>query len=123
MYYKVVYNYKEKLLPLVHCFIGVEYKVNEWTKPIEGTHLICVDNINDAIFWNKLYGGEIWECEVIKTKKTPVFLKKSNAFTDNVREFINKIIKLKRAKKKFTHLLQKGDYVFCDAIKLTKRVI
>jgi len=121
-YYKVVQNHGGKLFPLVHPAIGVEYKVDEWTKPLEGTQLICLDSLIEAKRWSDNWNGEIWECEVIKTKSIPIFLLKGNIDTYNVLDFIKKISKLKKSKKKFTHLLDKASYVFCDSIKLTQKV-
>ena len=87
-YYKVVQKINNKLFSLVHPSIGIEYEINKWTKPLEGTHLMCLDNLEGANWWKKSYDGEIWECEIIKTKKIPVFLNRGNATTENVLKFI-----------------------------------
>jgi len=137
-YYKVVrqgryntenvYDSCRTISPELKC----SYSLNKWTYPlVKGSKLMVFDNLSDAITFiinTNTYDLDdiIFECEVKKpSKKWAIFrwlcVPQENTYI--------KICKLRLQKKKFTHLLDKDENkhipygtVFCDAVKLLKKV-
>lgn len=135
IYYKVVrVDRNGKIYSAIKTPLEIEYKIGEWVFPHkEHTSLMCFTNLNDAtLFYKAGYGSAIFECEVKNPKKKGVFV--SSVFDDYFEHMVDKIIKLKKNKKRFfdtiMYMLGKSfktshpnpNVVYCNAIKITKQV-
>ena len=119
VYYKVVSTYHN--LSILCWKYRIHYIVGQWVYPnLRGTKIFVFDNLEEA----KKFAGNIYECEVINP--TPGHKYNLFAYGCGINyDRIEQMLKLKLAKKKFTHLkmgfIPKGT-VMCDAVKLIKQV-
>lgn len=105
--------------------LSVYYKVGEWAYPNSnfiGSHLMAFDSLNEAKRFLLVFGWgeEIYECEVEDARKKGLFITEANPVT------IKNVLSLKNKKKAYLpkcNLPSMPNTVFCDAIKLTKRVV
>jgi hypothetical protein len=109
--------------------IGIQYILDKWVEPkIQGTNLMVFDSIENAKKCKKKYhfwkNHVIFECEVKNPSKKGLFLPTVNQIYG-----LEKIAKLRRNKKKYTHLckMNRGDSlpegtIFCKAVKILREV-
>lgn len=119
------YNYYSA----VAFYIGIQYILDQWVEPsIPGTNLMVFDSIDHAKMCKKKYSfwknHVIFECEVKNPSKKGLFLSTVHQIYN-----LEKIAKLRKNKKKYTHLckmnrddsLPEGT-IFCKAVKILKEV-
>lgn len=138
-YYKVVATYNLSYFSVISILnvpgdfeseFNVEYKINEWVKPkVCGAPLMCFASLEDAInFKNQLWNNRtiiIFECEVRNPRRTnKLFLRPLRSNSDMKNIILNNL-KLKKQKKRiiqFHEDLPPAGTVFCDELKLLKKI-
>lgn len=108
-YYKVVTNdLKSIITSTTSTVYGVQYKVGEYVEPIlQNTQLFVFNDYESAVqFTSKIYRiycRRIFKCKIKNPSKITLYI--ANCWSDKL---LNKILKIKRDKKKYTQLLPKA---------------
>lgn len=142
MYYKCVNYHLESLVVGVNPNFAVQYKIGEWVKPkMLGTKLMVFDNEKRAKFFGtEIWSGRVYECEIINPiQEYDLFL----YFMDirygysvtiiKLLKELNRRIKSKKRRldirteikdylSKSPHYIPQPNTVYCDAVKITKKI-
>ena len=103
--------------------LETQYSVGNWTYPnVKNTNLMVFDTLKQARDFKSYYSDEkIFECEIKNPRKIGTLIRNGD-----FEEILEKILALKKAKKKWTHLVKPNTFpegtVFCSAVKLLKEV-
>ena len=140
VYYKVVRKVSNKLYSALHIDLksygmSVEYKVDNWAYPaLDGSKLMVFSDFEEAKNFSIAWFGDLYECEIINPQRKAPFI--DAVFLNSFKANLLKLIEIKKKGKKYfgesaskLGLLDGTDtkpgyksVVFCDAIKLTKKV-
>lgn len=140
VYYKAVREHSGKLLSalddhLRYFGMSVEYKVGEFAYPaLEHTKLMVFSDIEEAKEFAHDYFSNLYECEIVNPQKKAPFI--ASVFSGNFKTNLLRLIEIKKKGKKYfgengrdLGLADGTDtrpcynsVVFCDAVKLTKRI-
>ena len=142
MYYKCVNYYLESLVVGVNPNFAVQYKIGEWVRPkMLGTKLMVFDDEKIAEYFGKeVWSGWVYECEVINPiQKYDLFFDfmtiRYNVST-TILELLKELSKRIKNKKKHSdikteikdylskspHYIPQPNTVYCDAVKITKKI-
>ncbi len=128
-YYKVVTNQLQSVMVPKRSELCITYIIGEFVKShIKGSKLFVFKSRHDAESFQYGVGGSIYECEVINPNNN-ISVFQTIRWDKKIWDVLSKIWKLKRSKKKFTHLLFINEYcnippgsVFVDEVKLVKQI-
>lgn len=140
VYYKVVRQVSGKLYSALHINLNlygmsVKYKVDNWVCPaLDGSKLMVFSDFEEASQFSITRFRDLYECEIINPQRKAPFIE--SIFSNNFRTNLLKLIEIKKKGKKYfgesanklglldntgTKPVYKS-VVFCDAVKLTKRI-
>lgn len=116
--------------------ILLTYTLNDWVYPqIDGSKIMVFDNIKDAVDFRTEFGDAVFKCKVKNPQRKGPFI--SSVFNPNLKNILQKLIKIKRQKKRYFGIKQSKvdpnltagqtspcyrNTIFCDTIMLLERV-
>lgn len=132
IYYKIIRNINNRLFssqaslwdPIYRKY-SVEYFINKYVSPnVQYTKLMVFDSLENVMFFTKNVGGipniEIFSCQIREKCKYAPFA----YHTSDIEYIINKFIKdkIKFAREQYKKHSPPIGTIFCDQVKLLKRI-